>query len=108
MAGNIIGLNTNGQMPMGNVDNGVEVDGTARNNVIGGPQPTFNIIPHNTISANGNNGVAIDGHAHNITVNNSFIGTNSWDWQHSETATRASISARAPAEPRSARPTRAC
>jgi parallel beta-helix repeat protein len=76
VTGNIIGLNTQGQIPMGNVDNGVEVDGTARNDVIGGPQPTFNVIPQNTISGNGNNGVAIDGHARGITVNNSFIGTN--------------------------------
>ena len=40
------------------------------------PQPTFNVIPQNTISSNGTNGVAIDGHAHDITVNNSYIGTN--------------------------------
>jgi hypothetical protein len=76
VTGNIIGLDTNGQAAMGNVDNGVEVDGTAHNIVIGGPQPTFNVIPQNTISANGNNGVAIDGHAHGITVNNGFMGTN--------------------------------
>ncbi len=61
---------------MGNVNNGVEVDGTAHNIIIGGPQPTFNVIPQNAISANGNNGVAIDGKAHNITVSNSYIGTN--------------------------------
>jgi hypothetical protein len=76
VTGNIIGLDTNGQAAMGNVANGIEVDGTAHNNVIGGPSPTFNIIPQNTISSNGANGVAIDGHAHSITVNNSFIGTN--------------------------------
>jgi parallel beta-helix repeat protein len=76
VTGNIIGLDTNGQAAMGNVGNGVEVDGTAHNIVIGGPQPTFNVIPQNTISANGGNGVAITGAAHNITVNNGFIGTN--------------------------------
>jgi hypothetical protein len=76
VTGNIIGLDTNGQAAMGNVGNGVEVDGTAHNIVIGGPQPTFNVIPQNTISANGANGVAITGAAHNITVNNGFIGTN--------------------------------
>jgi hypothetical protein len=75
VAGNIIGLNTQGLIAMGNVDDGVEVDGTAHNDVIGGAQPTFNVIAQNTISSNGSNGVAIDGHAHNITVNNSFIGT---------------------------------
>jgi hypothetical protein len=75
VTGNIIGLNTSGFSAMGNVDNGVEVDGTAHGDVIGGPQPTFNVVPQNTISFNGGNGVAIDGHAHGITVNNSFIGT---------------------------------
>ena len=52
-----------GTSPMGNKNNGVEVDGNANNDMIGGPQPTFNIIPQNTISANGGNGVAIDGTA---------------------------------------------
>ena len=75
VAGNIIGLNTNGLIPMGNVDNGVEVGGNAHDIVIGGPQPTFNVIPQNTISANGDNGVAIVGTAHNITVSNGYIGT---------------------------------
>ncbi|HEX4073125.1 MAG TPA: right-handed parallel beta-helix repeat-containing protein [Planctomycetaceae bacterium] len=75
VAGNIIGLNTQGLISMGNADNGIEVDGTAHNDVIGGAQPTFNVIAQNTISSNGSNGVAIDGHAHGITVNNSFIGT---------------------------------
>jgi hypothetical protein len=79
VTGNLIGLGLNGTttiVPMGNVDNGVELDGTAHSDVIGGPQPTFNVVPQNTISSNGNNGVAIDGHAHGITVNNSYIGTN--------------------------------
>lgn len=75
VAGNIIGLNTQGLISMGNANNGVEVDGTAHNDVIGGAQPTFNVIAQNTISSNGSTGVAIDGHAHGITVNNSFIGT---------------------------------
>ncbi len=75
VAGNIIGLDTNGNAAMGNIGNGITVDGNAHNIVIGGPQPTFNIIPHNVISANGGNGVAISGHAHNITVSYSYIGT---------------------------------
>jgi hypothetical protein len=82
VTGNIIGLNTSGFSPMGNVGNGVEVDGTAHNDVIGGPQPTFNIIPENVISSNGSNGVAIDGLARSITVNNSFIGTDVTGGQH--------------------------
>ena len=75
VVGNIIGLNTNGMIPMGNLGNGVEVGGTAHNIVIGGPQPTFNVIPQNAISANGGNGVAVVGSANNVTINNSYIGT---------------------------------
>ena len=76
VAGNIIGLDTNGESAMGNKNNGVEVDGAAHNVIIGGPQPTFNIIPHNVISANGGNGVAVTGNAHDVQVSSSFIGTN--------------------------------
>lgn len=75
VTGNIIGLDTDGFAAMGNVGNGIEVDGTAHSDVIGGPQPTFNVIPENVISANGGDGVAIDGRAHGITVNNGYIGT---------------------------------
>jgi trimeric autotransporter adhesin len=75
VAGNIIGLNTKGLVPMGNSGNGVEVGGNAHDVVIGGPQPTFNVIPQNAISANGASGVAIVGTAHNVTVSNSYIGT---------------------------------
>jgi len=74
VAGNIIGLNTNGLLAMGNVDNGVEIGGKAHDNVIGGPQPAFNVIPQNTISANGANGVAIVGTAHDNFVSNGYIG----------------------------------
>ena len=61
--------------PMGNVDNGIEIGGNAHDIIIGGPQATFNVIPQNTISANGGNGVAITGTAHDNVVNNSYIGT---------------------------------
>ncbi len=76
VAGNIVGLNTDADLEMGNKDNGIEVSGSAQDIEIGGPQPTFNVIPHNTISANGGNGVAILGGAHNIQVSFSYIGTN--------------------------------
>jgi parallel beta-helix repeat protein len=75
IAGNLIGLDTNGNAAMGNVNNGIEVDGTAHDILIGGPQATFNIIPHNAISGNGGNGIAIDGTAHNVQVNFGNIGT---------------------------------
>ncbi len=76
VTGNIIGMNTDGMSAMGNVGNGVEVGGTAHHNVIGGPQPTANIIPQNIISANGGNGVAVVGKAHHIEISNGYIGTN--------------------------------
>lgn len=74
VAGNIIGLNTQGLIPMGNRGNGVEIGGSAHDNVIGGPQPTFNIIPRNLISSNQDNGVAFVGNAHDNIVSNSYIG----------------------------------
>ncbi len=43
--------------------------------IIGGPQPTFNVIPQNTISGNTQNGINIGGTAHDIFVNHSYIGT---------------------------------
>jgi hypothetical protein len=75
IAGNIVGLNTDGELAMGNADNGIEIGGSVKNIVVGGPQPTFNVIPHNTIGANGGHGVAILGSAKNTTVSHSFIGT---------------------------------
>ena len=58
--GKYISLTSQGNAPMGNKNNGVEVNGNAHDIVLGGPQPTFDIIPHNAISANGGNGVAIN------------------------------------------------
>jgi hypothetical protein len=75
VAGNIIGLDTQGNAAMGNVRNGVEVDGLAHGIVIGGPQATFDIIPHNAISANGGYGVAVVGGAHDVQISYSDIGT---------------------------------
>ncbi len=57
--GNIVGLSTDGTVAMGNKNNGIEVDGNANGDLIGSPQPTFNVIPQSTISGNANNGVAI-------------------------------------------------
>ncbi|QJW96678.1 beta strand repeat-containing protein [Frigoriglobus tundricola] len=70
----IIGMNTNGQMPLGNGANGVLIDGTAHGNSIGGFQ--VSVITQNTISANGADGIAIVGSASANQVFHSFIGTN--------------------------------
>lgn len=70
----IIGLNTNGSGPLPNGTNGVLIDGTAHDNLIGGFQPS--VAFHNTISSNGANGIAIVGNASGNTVFSSFVGTN--------------------------------
>src|SRR5262249_21727520 len=66
IVGNIVGLNWSGMTNMGNSRNGILIDGNASNIVVGGPQPTFNVIPQNTLSGNGWYGVEVDGSAHNI------------------------------------------
>jgi hypothetical protein len=73
---NIVGLNTNGSSPMGNLGDGIRVGGNAHDIVIGGPLTSFSVIPHNVVSASGRNGVAIVENAHGITLNNTFLGTN--------------------------------
>lgn len=69
----IIGLTTNGGAALPNVANGVLIDGTAHDNLIGGQQ--ISVIMQNAISANGDNGIAILGNASNTKINQSFIGT---------------------------------
>ncbi len=74
IVGNVIGLKYDGTTAMGNQNDGIEVGGEAHDIVIGGP-PGFSTLPQNTISGNGLNGVEITETAHNIGVNDSFIGT---------------------------------
>jgi len=70
---NIAGLTTNGGSPLPNGGDGLRIDGTAHNNVIGGS--TRSVIPQNTFSGNDGYGVAISASAHNNQVFSSFIGT---------------------------------
>ena len=70
---NIAGLTTNGGSPLPNGGDGLRIDGTAHNNVIGGS--TRSVILQNTFSGNDGYGVAITGSAHNNQVFSSFIGT---------------------------------
>ncbi|HYH69166.1 MAG TPA: right-handed parallel beta-helix repeat-containing protein [Urbifossiella sp.] len=72
IAEDIMGMNTNGQLPMPNGANGVLIDGNAHDNTVGGFQ--VSVIFQNTISANGANGIAITGNAANNTVFHSYIG----------------------------------
>ncbi len=62
----IIGMNTNGQLPLPNGGNGVLIGGDAHGNAIGGFQ--VSVIPQNVISANLGHGVAITGTAHDNLV----------------------------------------
>jgi hypothetical protein len=69
----IAGLNTKGNGALPNGGDGLRIDGTAHNNVIGGS--TRSVIPQNTFSGNDGYGVAISGRAHGNQVFTSFIGT---------------------------------
>ncbi len=68
----IIGMNSNGLLPIPNGGNGVLIDGNAHDNAVGGFQPS--VAPQNTISDNGGNGVAVVGNASDNIIFNSFIG----------------------------------
>jgi len=70
---NIVGLTTTGEALLPNHNNGIEIDGTAHDNVVGGHQDS--VIPQNIFSGNFGYGVAIIGQAHNNQVFNSFVGT---------------------------------
>jgi parallel beta-helix repeat protein len=69
---NIVGLNTDGNAVLPNGNDGIEIDGTAHDNVIGGSQSS--VIPQNTFSGNTRYGVAILGSANNNQVLLSDIG----------------------------------
>ena len=74
IAGNIIGLNTHGLIPMGNADNGVEIGGNAHDIVVGGPQPTFNIIPRNASLPTATTAWRSSAPRTTTLVNHSYIG----------------------------------
>ncbi|HVU86203.1 MAG TPA: right-handed parallel beta-helix repeat-containing protein [Pirellulales bacterium] len=74
VVGEIIGLYTTGT-PMGNVKNGIEIDGNAHGIIIGGPQSKADVIPHNVVSANGANGIAVTGNSYGNTISFTDIGT---------------------------------
>jgi parallel beta-helix repeat protein len=69
----IVGLDTYGTALLPNDGDGVLVDGTAHDNVIGGTRRS--VIPQNTFSGNLGYGLAITGRAHDNQVIDSFIGT---------------------------------
>ena len=76
---NIAGLSTDGTSALtgtsngyGNGNDGLEIDGTAHDNIIGGDQQS--VIPENTFSGNTNYGVEITGDAYNNQVFSSNIG----------------------------------
>lgn len=72
---NIAGLATDGTSLLsggGNGNDGLKIDGTAHDNIIGGDQQS--VIPENDFSGNGNYGVEITGAAYSNQVFNSYIG----------------------------------
>ncbi|HKI31262.1 MAG TPA: right-handed parallel beta-helix repeat-containing protein [Gemmataceae bacterium] len=71
----MIGVNTDGTRVLPNGQNGVEIGGSAHDNVIGGNQPDFSVVPVGTISANNGYGIAITGSAHDNEINFAYIGT---------------------------------
>ncbi len=71
---NIVGLTTNGQTLLANGGDGLEIDGTAHDNIIGGYQNS--VIPLNIFSGNAGYGIAIVDQAHDNDVFNGYVGTN--------------------------------
>jgi hypothetical protein len=70
----IVGLTTNGSAALPNIGNGLEIDGTAHDNVVGGYQ--LSVIPQDDFGGNDGYGVAIEGQAYDNQVLNSYVGTN--------------------------------
>ena len=70
---NIMGLDTTGLALLPNGNDGLLIDGTANNNVIGGYLAS--VIPQNTFSGNKGYGVAITGQAYANQIFNAYVGT---------------------------------
>ena len=68
----IVGLDTGGSSRLPNKGNGLLIGGCAKNNTIG--VKVASVIPRNSFSANGKNGICITDRASNNTINLSFIG----------------------------------
>lgn len=70
---NIVGLTTVGNALLPNGNDGLLIDGTAHDIVVGGYQAS--VIPQNTFSGNDGWGIAIEGQAYDNQVFNSYVGT---------------------------------
>jgi titin len=72
VAGNFVGTDATGKLPVPNGDDGVAIRGTASNNTIGGPNPSY----RNIISGNARYGVNVtDPGTTGNTVQYNFVGT---------------------------------
>lgn len=69
---NIAGMTTNGREVLANGNDGLLIDGTAHDNVVGGYQAS--VIPLNIFSGNTGYGVAITGAAYDNQVYNTYVG----------------------------------
>ncbi|MFC1713055.1 cohesin domain-containing protein [Candidatus Poribacteria bacterium] len=72
VSGNYIGTDAAGNAALGNGKNGVEMNGDAESNIVGGTTTG----ERNIISANGAFGIAIYSEARNTIVSGNYIGTN--------------------------------
>jgi hypothetical protein len=70
----VVGMNTTGNAPVPNGNDGLLIDGTAHNNVVGGYLQS--VIPQNVFSGNAAYGIAVIGQAHDNQIFNNYIGTN--------------------------------
>jgi parallel beta-helix repeat protein len=69
----IVGLDTMGNAALPNRGDGVLIDGSAHNNVVGGSRRS--VIAQNTFSGNGGYGLAITGRAYGNRLFSTFVGT---------------------------------
>jgi hypothetical protein len=69
----IAGLDINAILVVANQGNGLEIDGTAHDNIIGGHQ--LSLLPENIFSGNMGYGIVIEGSAYDNQVINTYVGT---------------------------------
>jgi len=73
---NMVGASTNGQSPLPNGKNGVELANKAHHNTIGGTRSS--VIPQNLFSANLGYGLVLRDKVHDNDVQHTFIGTDTF------------------------------
>jgi CSLREA domain-containing protein len=67
VAGNLIGTTANGAAGLGNIENGIDIQMSAHDNIVG---------PGNVISSNGEDGIALENDVSGTAIFGNLIGTN--------------------------------